>query len=141
MSGKYDDIINLPHHVSKTRPRMSAVGRAAQFSPFAALVGYDSAIRETARLTDERPEHSEEAKHLIDKKLKFLADRISLHPSLTVTYFVPDCRKEGGAYRTIRENLKKVDPFDYMLILADGTKIPFEDIFAIESEIFQKESG
>ena len=141
MKGKYDDIINLPHHVSKTRPQMSRMSRAAQFSPFAALVGFDQSIAETARQTQIRQSQSEEARAVIDQKLRFLADHPDAREEVTVTYFVPDSRKEGGAYQTVRGSVKKVDPFDYLLILLDGTKIPFEDICSIESPFFRNENG
>lgn len=139
--GKYDDIINLPHHVSPTHPRMSRSGRAAQFSPFAALVGYDAAIQETARLTDGRPDHSEETQAHIDKKLRLLANYTHLQPQVTVTYFVPDHKKDGGAYLTVTDRVKKIDPFSYQLILLSGLKLPFEDIFSIECDLFGQESG
>ena len=93
MKDQYDDIINLPHHVSKTRPQMSMVDRAAQFSPFAALTGYDAAIKETGRLTDEKVNLSEEEKEALDRKQQILMEWLGDHPALTITFFVPDEKK------------------------------------------------
>lgn len=137
MKDQYDDIINLPHHVSKTRPQMSMVDRAAQFSPFAALTGYDAAIKETGRLTDEKVNLSEEEKEALDRKQQILMERLGDHPSLTVTYFVPDAKKSGGAYVTKNGNLKKIDGFERWMMLTDGTKIPLDDVADIESELFR----
>ena len=99
--GKYDDIINLPHHVSASRHRMSMQERAAQFQPFRALTGYEDAVHETARLTDERVELTEDEKALLDAKLQELADRIDRHPLVTLTYFQPDKRKTGGDRKSV----------------------------------------
>ena len=92
--------MNLPHHVSKTRPQMPMSDRAAQFAPFAALTGYDSAIRETGRLTDEKIELDEEALTALDMKFQLLMKAIDEEPEASVTYFKPDQRKDGGAYLT-----------------------------------------
>ena len=105
--GKYDDIINLPHHVSQTRPQMSMIDRAAQFSPFAALTGYDAAIKET------------------DK------------PEITITYFVPDEKKAGGSYTSLTGNLKRIDYYERLFVLTDGTKIQLDEIVDIESDCFR----
>ena len=139
MKGKtnYEDIINLPHHVSSKRPQMSMLDRAAQFSPFAALTGYDDAIHETGRLTDEKIDLSEEEKEALDRKQQFLMERLGGHPALTVTYFVPDAKKSGGAYVTKSGNLKKIDEFERWMMLMDGTKIPLDDVADIESELFR----
>ena len=136
MSGKYDDIINLPHHVSKNRPQMSMSNRAAQFSPFAALTGFEDTINETARLTDEKINLSKDEKEMLDRWQQFLIEKLSEHPSLTVIYFVPDEKKDGGAYVTVSGNLKKIDTFERWLQFTDGTKIPLDDILEIESELF-----
>ena len=98
-NSKYDSIINLPHHVSKTRPQMPMSDRAAQFAPFAALTGYDSAIKETGRLTDEKIEMDEEALNILNMKFQILVDSLDDEPEVTFTYFKPDERKAGGAYR------------------------------------------
>ena len=134
---QYDDIINLPHHVSATRTRMSMIDRAAQFSPFAALTGYDAAIKETGRLTDQRIELTEESRAILDRKQQLLLGNLADHPEVAVTYFVPDERKAGGAYVTVTGRVKKVDDYQRLLILTDGTKIPLDEIHDIESELFR----
>ena len=137
MSEQYNDIINLPNHVSPTRPRMSMIDRAAQFSPFAALTGYDAAIKETGRLTDERIELSEESRAALDRKQQFLLEHISDHPEISVTYFVHDERKSGGAYVTVTGQVKRVDEYERQLILVDGVKIPLDEILELESALFK----
>lgn len=136
MTGPYDDIIHLPHHVSVTRQRMSMIDRAAQFSPFAALVGFDSEIKEAGRLTDMKIELDEDTQATLDRKQAYLLEQITAHPALTVTFFVPDIKKAGGKYVTAAGNLKKIDEYKRLMILTDGTKIPLDDIAEIESEIF-----
>lgn len=136
MKGPYDDIINLPHHVSKTRPRMSQSNRAAQFSPFAALTGYDAAIKETGRLTTERIELEDDAKEILNRKNAYLSERLDEQPLITITYFLPDEKKTGGAYLTVTERIKKLNPNERTISLADGTKIPFDDVINIESDLF-----
>lgn len=132
ISHEYDDIINLPHHVSADRPHMPMIDRAAQFSPFAALTGYDAAIVETARLTDTKRELSEEQKEVISKQLHSLQSRLEADSGVTVTYFVPDSRKAGGAYRTITSPVKKVDEYVGVLEMSNGITIPFDDILSLE---------
>lgn len=136
MNDRYDDIIHLPHHFSKTRPQMSMMDRAAQFSPFAALTGYDAAIKETGRLTDEKIELGEETKAVLDRKQRYLSDMISVQPEITVTYFLPDERKSGGTYLSVTGKLKRIDEYERMMILTDGKKIPLDDIMDIESNLF-----
>ncbi len=135
MTGKYDrydDIIDLPHHVSEKHPHMPMLDRAAQFSPFAALTGYDAAIVETARLTDQKRELTEEQKQVISKGLHELQKRIKNDPLVTVTFFKQDDRESGGAYRTVTGNAKTVDAYLDMLLLTDGTAIPFDSILSLE---------
>jgi len=132
----YEDIINLPHHVSKTRPQMSMIDRAAQFSPFAALTGYDAAIKETGRLTDEKIEMDEEALNILNMKFHLLVDRLADEPEITFTYFKPDERKAGGAYIDVTGKVKKVDDFERLIVMQNGTKMPMDDILNIEGEIF-----
>ena len=115
MNNHYEDIINLPHHISKTRPQMSMIDRAAQFSPFAALTGYDAAIQETGRLTDEKIDLGEEAKTVLDRKQHYLSDIISVQPEITVTYFLPDERKSGGSYLSVTGKLKRIDEYERKL--------------------------
>ena len=138
MNDRYDDIIHLPHHVSKTRPQMSMMDRAAQFSPFAALTGYDAAIKETGRLTDEKIELGEETKAVLDRKQCYLSNMISVQPEITVTYFLPDERKSGGTYLSVTGKLKRIDEYERMMILTDGKKIPLDDIMDIESNLYCK---
>ena len=137
MSDEYKDIINLPHHVSSKRPQMPMLDRAAQFSPFASLTGYDDAIHETGRLTDEKIDLSEEEKEALDRKQQILMERLCDHPALTVTYFVPDAKQSGGAYVTKSGSLKTIDKFERWILLTDGTKIPLDDVADIESELFR----
>ncbi len=126
----YDDIINLPHHVSVKHPPMSMLNRAAQFSPFAALTGYDEAVAETARLTERRIELSEEEKAAVNERLLELRDRPGAR--VEITWFVPDRKKAGGAYHTSVLPVKRVDEAEGKLILMDGNSIPFTDIYAIQ---------
>ena len=130
--GKYDDIIRLPHHVSATRPPMPRSDRAAQFMPFRALTGYEDAVHETARLTEERVELTEDEKALLDTKLQRLADRLDSHPQVTLTWFRPDKRKTGGAYVTTTGQIRKIDDFEGVLILLGGERILIEDILDIQ---------
>ena len=133
----YDDIIHLPHHVSKTRPQMSLEDRAAQFSPFAALTGYDAAILETGRLTEDKLELGEETQAILDRKQRYLAEIIDTKPEITVTYFVPDEKKSGGAYSTVTGFLKRIDEYERVLMLTDGRKIQLDAIIDIESDEFE----
>ncbi|HIT59415.1 MAG TPA: hypothetical protein IAC39_06865 [Candidatus Faeciplasma pullistercoris] len=137
----YEDIINLPHHVSKTRPQMSLIERAAQFSPFSALDGYDDAVDETARLTDRQAALSDDARTELDRKMQFLKDMISLHPEVTAVYFLPDLKKEGGAYLTAIGRVKKLDDFERAMVFDDGSVIPYDSILAISGEVFPEELG
>ena len=132
ISHRYDDIIDLPHHVSEKHPQMPMLERAAQFSPFAALTGFDAAIVETARLTDQKRELTEEQKQVISNSLLELQKRIKNDPVVTVTFFQPDDRKSGGAYRTVTGSAKRVDEYIGMLLLTDGTAIPFDSILSME---------
>lgn len=125
---KYGDIIDLPHHVSDTRPRMSALERAAQFSPFAALTGYEAVLQETRRLTDGCAELDEDAKALLDEKLRWVSEHLAERPEASITYFQPDERKEGGAYVQVVGIVKKFDGYGQSAIMEDGTKIPIERI-------------
>lgn len=136
MSAKYEDIINLPHHVSKTRPQMPMSDRAAQFAPFAALTGYDSAIKETGRLTDKRIELDEEALTALSMKLQFLMDAIDEEPEVEITYFKPDERKAGGAYLKITGIVKKLDEYERVLVLISGQKIKLDDIMDVSGDVF-----
>ena len=129
MNNRYDEIINLPHHVSKTRPQMPMSDRAAQFAPFAALTGYESAIKETGRLTNERIELDEEALAALDRKYQLLMDTLDDALEVTIIYFQPDERKAGGQYVSATGTVKKVDTFGRRILLQDGTRIPLDSIF------------
>ena len=131
MSGKYDDIINLPHPASKRFSRMPLEERAAQFSPFAALTGYDAVIRETARLTDRRVELDECRKQELDAALQDLSVRLATRPEVLVTFFREDRSKDGGEYVNVSGRLKKVDPYTRTLVLEDGGVIPINDIYGL----------
>jgi len=133
---KYADIIGLPHHTSRTRPRMSVSARAAQFAPFAALTGYGAAVDETARLTDDMIVLDENAKAMLDGKLLIIADHIAEHPEITVTYFEPDKKKSGGAYVSVTGQVKEIDEYERVVRLCDGLKIPTRQIFGIASVLF-----
>ncbi len=137
MTNEYDDIINLPRPVSKTRPRMKMIDRAAQFSPFAALTGYDAAVKETARLTDRRIELSEDMKSELNDRLLFIADWIEEQPEVEITYFEPDAKKKGGAYITANGTVKKIDEYNRTVIMTDGTLIPIDEIISIDGQIFE----
>lgn len=133
----YDDIINLPHHVSETRPRMSQRDRAAQFSPFAAFTGYDSEIKETARLTDEKLELDDYTISRIDSCLQILIDNAQECPTISITFFKADERKSGGTYVTVSGDFRRIDESNHTVVLTDGTTIPIEDIYTIEGNIFR----
>ena len=133
---KYDDIIDLPHPVSSRHPHMPVSDRAAQFAPFAALTGYDAAIRETARLTDRKAEQTEEARLTLDQKQQLLLNSSEAFPEVAVTYFKPDTRKDGGAYVLVTGRFRGVDPIKRQLVLTDKTCIPLDDITDLESSIF-----
>lgn len=137
MSGKYDDIIDLPHRVSNLHPHMPVSDRASQFAPFAALPDYDTAIRETARLTDQKVEQTEDIKTLLDRKQLLLLASAQTHPPVTVTYFKPDTQKSGGSYITVSGRFHKIDPLKRLLILTDKTRVPLDDIWDLESDLFQ----
>lgn len=140
---KYDDIINLPHHVSTRHPQMSLLDRAAQFSPFAALTGHDAAIRETQRLTEEWVEPDENRKELLDEKLQMIRETLVSGnggqdvPKILFTYFQPDEKKSGGAYLTISRKVRKIDEYGHQVILEDGTALTIEHIVDIEGELFR----
>ena len=139
MSGKfdlhnYDDIIDLPHHVSPNRRRMSNIERGAQFSPFAALTGYEAAVEEAARLTDGKKELSEEMKAIIDAKIQAISEHPDAEPEVTITYFKPDERKEGGAYIRVTGAVREIDRIGKTIVLTGNTRIPMEQIREIEAE-------
>lgn len=139
MSGKYDDILFLPHPTSRKHPRMSAMDRAAQFSPFAALTGYEETIEETGRLTEQPVELWEDARMELDRRQQILLENAALSPDISVRFFSPDSKKEGGAYVTVSGRIKSVDPVNRVLLLQSGTQIPLDSILALESPLFTGE--
>lgn len=134
MTGGYEDIISLPHHVSETRPPLSAADRAAQFSPFAALSGFGAAIAEAARLTGERRVPGEDARAALSEKLADLRERQADLPPAAITCFLPDEKKAGGAYVTVSGAVKRVDGTERVVVMSDGTRIPIDDILEIQEE-------
>lgn len=136
MNNRYDEIMGLPHHVSKTRPQMPMSDRAAQFAPFAALTGYDSAIKETGRLTNERIELDEEALTALNRKYQLLIEALDDAPEVTIIYFQPDERKAGGQYVSATGAVKKIDDFERRITMRDGTRIPMDDVLSIDGELF-----
>ena len=128
---KYQNIINLPHHVSKNHPRMSLNNRSAQFAPFSALTGYSEKIKETARITDKKIELDEGLKTVINNRLQIIKENIKSVPQVTITYFIKDQRKSGGSYKTIITNIKKIDEVNKIFILTNNEKIQIDDIINI----------
>lgn len=128
---RYDDVINRQHPTSKKHPRMSNMNRAAQFAPFAALTGYEESIEETARLTDRRIELSEDDIEELNAKLNFIQEHIKERPEVTVTYFQPDERKEGGAYITVTGKVRRIDKFNQIIIFENSMEITMEKVFNI----------
>ena len=138
MTGEYEDIIHLSHHVSSKRPQMSMADRAAQFSPFAALTGYDDAIQETGRLTEQKIELDEETLEKLDERFQILQEHLGEQQEVRFTYFKPDERKEGGAYLTVSGVVRKIKLYEREILLQDGTIIPVDDILQMESSIFSE---
>lgn len=133
MSGKYDDIISLPHHISIKRPQMTRSARAAQFAPFAALVGLDDEMEETARLTDTKPELEEAEKEKINRILLEIRDNPQKETAVELTFFRPDGRKDGGAIITRPCTVRRIDEIGRSLILIDRSEIEFENILSIKT--------
>lgn len=127
--GKYDDIIHLPRPKSR-RAAMSMIDRGAQFSPFAALVGYEAVIQESARLTEAETELSESSKEQLNRKLQLLLQAPEIEAAFLC--FFPDERKEGGSFVTVRGKVKKVDDYAHTVVLTDGREIDIEAIRTIE---------
>lgn len=131
-NSKYDDIIGLPRHVSPKRSPMSNYDRAAQFSPFAALTGYDAVIEETGRLTDTRIELDEGGKALLDEQLQRIRERLPENPLVSFRVFCPDSRKTGGTYEMIRGHVKKIDPVTRCIVLTEGDVLSVDRIYAMD---------
>lgn len=131
---RYDDMIGLPHPVSRSHPQMSREDRAAQFSPFAALTGYEDAIAETGRLTQEQIELEEDARIILDEKFRWIQEHISAMPEVEVTYFLPDEHKAGGTYVTLKDRVKKIDSYKRVMVMQSGTRISIGEIVEIVYE-------
>lgn len=131
MKTPYDDIIHLPHHVSRNHPQMPHRDRAAQFAPFAALTGYEAALGETARLSVERRELDAQEAEELNRRLTELAARLPDRPEVTIEYFVPDDRKAGGAYVTVTGRMRHISVAKMTLVMEDGTEIPMEDVDSV----------
>lgn len=131
---KYQDMIDLPHPVSRTHPPMPVLDRAAQFAPFAALSGHHEAVRETARLTEERAELDEDRRAELDRELHSLREGDGMGSAVSFTYFVPDPKKAGGCYTTVTGNIKRIKEYERSVLLEDGTEIRMEEIISIERE-------
>ena len=138
---KYDDIIMLPHHVSKKHPQMPLLNRAAQFSPFAALTGHDAAIQETQRLTDSFIEIGGSREIKLNEQLLLIRHNLDKRPQLKITYFQPDERKSGGSYITVCGRIKKIDEYNRQIIFVDGTVLPIDHIFSIQGDLFSGMDG
>ena len=133
---KYDDIINLPRHISKKHPAISLYARSCQFAPFAALTGYEDAIKETARETNERIDIDDELRAILDTKLQIITENLNKNLEITFTYFIQDDRKDGGEYVTVTGIVKKVNNYNGCIYLIDNTEIQIKDIIEISGEIF-----
>lgn len=137
---RYDDMLDMPHHQSGTRKHMSMEQRAAQFSPFAALTGYDEAIQESSRMTMPEIELSEEEQEVLNHRLSLLSMHVKENPEVTVTWFQEDPYKEGGSYRQKTVQVRNVDTIAGCLVLSDRSTIAFSDILGLESELFEEEN-
>lgn len=132
----YEDIVNLPPHISKKHPQPTMMDRAARFAPFAAITGYEEMVLEEARVTEERIDLDEGTLSLLNEKLNMIQEFLDEEPEVTITYFEPDKKKYGGAYVSIAGVVKRIDEYEHLVILTDGKKILIEDIYAIESDLF-----
>ena len=136
MEKNYDDIIHLSRPLSAKHPPMPVQNRAAQFAPFAALTGYDAAVNETARVTDDRAELDDYAKAVLSEKLQLLAEHADAPPEVKITYFEPDKKKSGGAYVCVTGSVKSIDEYERIVVMEDGVRIPIGRIYEIDSKLF-----
>ena len=132
----YEDIINIPRHISKTHPEASMADRAARFSPFAAISGYEDMVREAARVTEERIEITDAVKEQLNEKLNMIAEFLGEEHEVTITYFEPDKKKSGGAYISITGVVKRIDELKRIIIMKNNKKIKIDDISALDSDLF-----
>ena len=139
MTKEYEDIIDLPPHVSRKRPKMSIMNRAAQFAPFAALTGHEAAVKETARQTQEKIQLDQYIKDGLNNKLQIIDDQLKEHPEIEITYFQPDQKKDGGVYTTSIVIVKKIDKYEKLVVMEEGTTIYLDHIIKIEGDIFAED--
>ena len=132
----YEDIINIPRHISKTHPEASMADRAARFSPFAAISGYEDMVREAARVTEERIEITDAVKEQLNEKLNMIAEFLGEEHEVTITYFEPDKKKSGGAYISITGVVKRIDELKRIVVMKNNKKIKIDDISALDSDLF-----
>lgn len=132
----YEDIVDLPHHVSKKHPQPTMADRAARFAPFAAITGYEEMVLEEARITDDRIELDENSKAALNEKLNMILEFIDEQPEVSITYFEPDKRKAGGAYVTVTGTVKRIDEYEHLVIMTVGKKINIDDIYNLHGELF-----
>ena len=132
----YEDIVDLPHHVSKKYPQPTMADRAARFSPFAAISGYEDMVKEAARVTEERIDITDATKELLNEKLNMIIEFLDEEPEVTITYFEPDKKKDGGAYISITGTVKRIDEYERIVLMSNDKKIRIDEIYAIESDLF-----
>ena len=132
----YEDIVDLPHHVSRKHPQPTMADRAARFAPFAAITGYEEMVLEEARVTDDRIEMDESSKAALNEKLNMILEFIDEQSEVSITYFEPDKRKAGGAYVTVTGTVKRIDEYEHLVIMTDGKKINIDEIYNLQSELF-----
>ena len=132
----YEDIVNLPRHITKIHPQATMDDRAARFSPFAAISGYEDMVKEAARVTEERIDITDATKELLNEKLNMIIEFLDEEPEVTITYFEPDKKKDGGAYISITGTVKRIDEYERFVLMSDDKKIRIEEIYAIESDLF-----
>jgi len=132
----YEDIINIPRHISKTHPQASMADRAARFSPFAAISGYEEMVKEAARVTQERIEITDATKELLNEKLNMIAEFLNEEHEITITYFEPDKKKSGGAYISTTGVVKRIDELKRIVVMKNNKKIKIDDVYALNSTLF-----
>ena len=132
----YEDIVNLPPHISKRHPQPTMIERAARFAPFAAITGYEEMVLEEARVTEERVELDEGTLAILNEKLNIIHESLDSAPIIKITYFEPDKKKSGGAYVSVTGTVKRIDEYERIVIMSDGKKIPIDEIFGLESKLF-----
>lgn len=128
----YDDIINMPRHISSKHPQMKIIDRAAQFAPFAALTGHKESINEASRITDSKKELDENQKEILNNKLNHILLNLDKLLEIKITYFQADLKKSGGKYVTVLASIKKIDEYNKVLVLNNGKKIKIDDLYWLE---------